>query len=111
MTELKPIASVRMSMVNKTNAAFTDYVLNLVPTTQISSLDILSIQFPSELTLPETLDCSTDSTYITSLNCVVKKNNMVQIKMTRVSKDFVSGEEIAFTFKNIKNAVSMKKSS
>ena len=60
MTKILPITSVTVINTNKTNGAPSRYIITIVPSTLIVNDDIFSITFPSEITLPNKLECSTD---------------------------------------------------
>lgn len=60
MTQLKPISSIIIDQVNKTNGAETAFIITIVPSTMIHRGDIFSIDFPNEVDLPMVLNCSSD---------------------------------------------------
>ena len=46
MTDLKQITSVSVDAISKVNGEYTDYIVSIVPSTQLFSDDQFQIKFP-----------------------------------------------------------------
>lgn len=51
MTQTNFISSIKASMDNTTNGAFSNYNFDIVPSQKLISGDIFMIKFPNEITL------------------------------------------------------------
>jgi hypothetical protein len=86
MTKLRPISSISIDMLNKTNGAETIYTISMIPSTEINSGDIVQVQFPAELNLPFELKCEPLSAYVENMSCTLLADNVVQFKLTKVNE-------------------------
>jgi len=78
MSDLRPIPSVTVSMVNQTNGAKTTYNISVVSFFKIQSLDKFTIDFPPEITLPFDAHCSSPSPSILDLTCKRLRNHTIE---------------------------------
>jgi hypothetical protein len=113
MTQLKPISSIIIDQVNKTNGAETAFIITVVPSTMIHRGDIFSIDFPSEVDLPMVLNCSSDHMLkIGRLECQRSGERTVQFTIMDPDQELLyTGVEFNLRLNNAVNSPSLRPTS
>ena len=112
MTQLKPISSIMIDQLNKTNGAETAVIITIVPSTVIHDGDIFSIDFPDELDLPLNPECTaTDRFLIPSLMCQRSGEKTIEFTILRPDPSLKAGIEFDVVLNNAINSPSLRPTS
>ena len=100
-------------MGSRVNGEISDYEIQIIPSTQVHSFAVFTIEFPPELTLPHTdVECdSLSKELVASIKCTIPSGNTMEIILQGVSLQLLAGVPFKITVKKVRNAPSTKPTS
>lgn len=104
------MVGVAVSMQNRTNGAYGDYIISVTPASTVYTDDVFTIKFPPEIVLDEIPECSrhTDS-YILEIECVKYDDQLVEFTFIGVDTAAAAdGDSFSLTIHNARNPLSLR---